>query len=327
MSVRILLSESEAFSPKALDRLRAEGEVTVADLDREGLTAALRDTSVLWVRLRHRIDREILDSAPLLEAVVSPTTGLNHLDTKEMERRGIHLLSLRGEVDFLRNVRATAELTVGLMLALLRKIPAAASHVEQGGWTRDLFRGGELYEKTVGIVGYGRLGRLVARYLQAFDANVLATDPYVDRSTVDAGVRLMPLEQLLEQSDIVSLHVSLSETTTGLFDGSCFARMKPGSLFINTARGELVDENALIQYLESGHLAGAGLDVLAGEDSAGMGHHSLVRLAANRQNLIITPHIGGCTLESMHKTEEFLAGKLCDFLATRHLVPAGTERI
>ena len=118
--------------------------------------------NALWVRLRNRIDREVFDAAPRVRFVITNTTGLNHIDQEEADRRGVRVISLRGESEFLKDVRATAEHTVGLLLALMRRIPAARDHVRRGGWNRDLFRGNELYGKTAGIVGYGRLGRLVA---------------------------------------------------------------------------------------------------------------------------------------------------------------------
>ncbi len=312
MPTRILIAESEAFSPIALDMLRRTGQVTAGDMDRETLKKHLAAADVLWIRLRHQVDRDLLDAAPDLKMVVSPTTGLNHIDTAELERRGIHLVSLRGEVEFLRNVRATAEHTVGLMLALQRHTVEASSHVRAGGWTRDWFRGAELYEKTVGIVGYGRLGRLVARYLLAFDCRVLAADPHVDAAYVEPGVTLTTLPNLLKSSGIVSLHVDLNERTQGFFGKAQFDLMKPGAGFVNTARGELVDESALIAALESGRLSGAALDVLTGESARGMAHHPLVQYARKHKNVIVTPHIGGCTLESMRKTEEFLARRMAE---------------
>lgn len=319
MRKRILIAESEAFSPIALDQLRQAGQVTAGDFDRAGLEKAIGDAHILWIRLRHQIDKQLLDLAPRLEMVVSPTTGLNHIDMAELERRGIQLISLRGEVDFLRNVRATAEHTVGLMLSLLRNTVEASSHVRAGGWTRDWFRGGELYEKTVGIIGYGRLGRLVARYLLAFDCRVLAADPYIDPASVEPGVALVPLPKLLKEADIVSLHVNLNEQTTGFFGRQQFGAMKNGALFVNTARGELVDEAALLGALESGKVAGAALDVLANESSSGMAHHALVQYARKHKNVLVTPHIGGCTLESMRKTEEFLARRMMETLAEAKL--------
>jgi D-3-phosphoglycerate dehydrogenase len=208
--MRILVSESENFCPQARARL-AGHEVRLEDLeDRGDLLEAVRDAEVLWIRLRHRIDREVLEAAPDLRFVVSPTTGLNHIDLEAAAERGVEVLSLRGETAFLGDVRATAEHTMALMLALLRRLPAAHEHARDGGWNRDLFRGGELHETTVGLVGHGRLGRIVARYLRAFDAEVLTTDPNVAPDEVEDGVTMVPLAELLERSRIVSLHVKTS---------------------------------------------------------------------------------------------------------------------
>jgi D-3-phosphoglycerate dehydrogenase len=200
------------------------------------------------------------------------------------------------------------------MLTLLRHLPAAVTHVHDGGWDRDQFKGHELHEKTVGVVGYGRLGRIVARYVRAFDARVLVTDPHVGASALDPGIVLVTLEELLQEADLVTLHVNLCDATYGFFGPAQFTAMKPGSWFINTSRGELVDEQALLAALRSGHIAGAAVDVLAAERSAGMGSHPLVVYARENENLIITPHIGGCTVESMAKTESFLAERLLSLL-------------
>ncbi len=306
----ILVTESDHFSPQAQSRLQQLGRVTFANLDRSGLLASVTDAEVLWVRLRHKIDAEVLEAADRLRFIATPTTGLNHIDLPLARRRGVEVISLRGETDFLKEVRATAELAVGLMLASIRNLTAATDHVLGGGWDRDRFRGGELHEKTIGIVGFGRLGRLVAKYLSAFDVRLLATDPREPDDLPD-NVQMVSLDSLLEQSDIVSLHVNLCDETFGMFGPNQFARMKPGARLINTARGELVDETALLDSLRSGRLAGAALDVLCDERSSGMEGSELVRYVKEHANLIITPHLGGCTVESMAKTEIFLAEKLC----------------
>jgi D-3-phosphoglycerate dehydrogenase len=231
-----------------------------------------------------------------------------------LERRGIRLVSLRGEVQFLKDVRATAEHTLGLMLALIRHIPQAAADVEAGHWRRDRFEGRELYGKTVGIVGYGRLGQIVSRYLQAFDTQVLISDPKLPAGYSDGAARAATLRHLLQNSDIVTLHVNLCDETLGFFTAENFQTMKPGSYFINTARGELIDEVALLEGLSSGRIAGAALDVLCEESSSGMADHPLVEYARRNDNVIITPHLGGCTAESKRKTESFLAEKVFGML-------------
>jgi D-3-phosphoglycerate dehydrogenase len=312
--VNILVSESTGFSPQAAAALSQVGSLFLKDLDRAALLSSLDQTEVLWVRLRHQIDAAVMDAAPRLKIVATPTTGLNHIDLQAAERRNIRVLSLRGEVSFLKDIRATAEHTIALMLAALRHLPSAVQHVRKGGWDRERFLGRELYGKVAGIVGYGRLGRIVARYLQAFDMQVLAADPNVDRSTIEDGVTLVGVEELLGQADFVSLHVNHCQQTDKFFGRRQFALMKDGAWLFNTARGELVDEQALCEALESGRLGGAALDVLCDERSAGMGDHPLVEYAQRHDNLLITPHIGGNTFESREKTELFLADRLSSLL-------------
>jgi D-3-phosphoglycerate dehydrogenase len=306
--MRIVVSESAGFAAAAATVLQELGEVTWGDFDRERLLHSLSDAEVLWVRLRHAIDERIMNSAPRLRWIATPTTGLNHIDLEAAASRAIQVLSLRGEVEFLSSLRATAELTLALMLALLRHVPDAVEHARAGLWNRDLFRGLELHRRVVGIVGYGRLGKIVARYLLAFGAQVMATDrrPVV----ADPDVKVVDLAELLGQSHIVTLHADLVPENAGFFDRNCFRRMKPDSFFVNTARGELIDEGALIDGLRSGRLAGAALDVVTHEWSADKTAHPLVKYASRHSNLLLTPHIGGCTAESMSQAETFLAALL-----------------
>ncbi len=310
----ILVSESRDFSKEAAGILARAAEVRFLDSDRAQLLASAGDADVLWVRLRHRIDRDVMAAAPRLSAIATPTTGLNHIDMNEAKRRGIRILSLKGETEFLRTVSATAEHTMALLLALVRQIPGAVAHAREGGWNRDLFRGNELRGKTAGIVGYGRIGRMMARYLTAFGMRVLAADPRIDPAEMEQGVALETLESLLPQCDVVTLHADFSDRNRGFFDAHAFSRMKPGAWFVNTARGELVDEGALLEALQSGKVAGAAVDVLCDESSSGMEKHPLTEYARLHANLIVTPHIAGCTWESMEKTEVFLAGRVAEYL-------------
>jgi D-3-phosphoglycerate dehydrogenase len=304
-ALNILVAESVGFPPAAAEQLRCVGHLTRADLQQDELCASVHGVDVLWVRLRHFIGPKVLQAAPRLRWIATPTTGLNHIDLEAADRRGISVVSLRGQAAFLQDVRATAELTIALMLALLRHLPAAMQSVNRGQWDRDRFRGGELYGRSVAIVGYGRLGRIVGRYLTGFGATVLAAD----RQPVapEPGVTVGELHDVLRHADIVSLHADSRDDNRGFFDRRCFLSMKRGSLFVNTARGELVEECALLDALMSGHLAGAALDVLSGEQSETRTGNRLLRYAAENENLLITPHIGGCTAESMSKAEVYLA--------------------
>lgn len=309
------MAESAGFSAEAEGRLRELGDVTLADLDRPGLLAAVGGAEILVVRLRHRVDAEVLDAAPGLRAVVSPSTGLDHLELAAMDRRGVAVLSLKGEAAFLRSVTATAEHAWGLLLALVRRLPAAAAAARAGDWDRDRFRGRALAGKTLGVVGLGRLGSMVARYGAAFGMRVVAYDPYVDPWPGGGPVRMTSLPALLAEADVVTLHVPLDGETRGMMDADALATMKAGAVLVNTSRGSVVDEEALVEAVSSGHLGGAALDVVTGETSpGGPGESPAVRFASGDDRILVTPHIGGATLESMENTEIFMAGKLARWL-------------
>lgn len=310
MKPRLLLAESSEFSAEALRTLQGAFEVTCADLTRDELLQRIGPFEFVWVRLRHRIDREVFAAARALKVLATNTTGLNHIDLAAAQERRVDVVSLRGEVDFLRTIRATAELTIALTLAVLRRLPAAHEHVFRGGWDRNLFRGREIYEKVVGLVGFGRLGRIAASLFRAFGAEVIANDPRWGVGTIEEGVTMVSLDELCSRANIVSLHANYSPENAGFFGRDQFARMQPGTILINTARGELVDEMALLDAAREGILGGIGLDVIADEH----GERGIVRQLATVCNeripLVMTPHLGGCTVESTERTEMFLARKL-----------------
>lgn len=315
--LRILVAESSHFSENALKILNDIGSVALADLDYERLLSAVHNVDVLWVRLRHRIASEVMDSGQDLRFILSATTGLDHIDLEAAAERKIQVISLQGERGFLTSVRATAEHTLALALALLRRLPVANRDVLRGGWNRMLFIGSEIHGKTVGVVGFGRVGRQVAELFRAFGATVLVNDVVQGVGSIGAGrwVEFLTLEQVLSRADIVTLHTPLGPETQPLLGAREFGQMKRGAWLLNTARGQLIDEVALLDALNGNLLSGAALDVLGGETSQGMNTHPLVEYARLNNNLLITPHIAGCTLESFEKTEMFLARKLRDIVA------------
>lgn len=316
-NVRILVAESENYSPVALEIYRGLGEVRLAQLDRQGLLAAVKECDVLVIRLANQIDEPVFASAPNLKAVVSPTTGLDHIDLEAAKRHGIKVLSLRGEVEFLRSIPATAELTWALLLATTRRIPAAFNSVLAGEWQRDLFKGRDLAGRRLGILGLGRVGSIVARYGIAFGMQVSAFDPAPVR-WVEGVKPVESMQELFANSDVLSVHVPLNSQTTHLVGRELLEFPPPGALLINTSRGVVIDEAALLAALESGRLAGAALDVLSNERSGELADSPLVRYARSHSNLILTPHIGGATYESMAATEVFMAKKLVSFYGIHH---------
>ena len=315
--MRILNAEPLGYCDEARAILGQLGELTAGTLSRAELLSQLPDYDILIVRLAHQIDREVIDAGRRLQAIVTATTGLDHIDVEYARTQGIAVLSLRGESEFLHTVSATAEHTWALLLALLRRIPGAFASVRQGEWNRDDFRGHELEGKRLGIVGLGRMGQKVARYGLVFGMKVAAYDPYA-AEWMDGVARSPALPELLQRCDVLSLHVPLNAETRGLISADELVLLPAGAVLVNTSRGEVVDERALVQALENGHLAGAALDVIADEREPEKRNQSpLLAYARSHDNLIITPHIAGATHESMAKTEVFMARKLADFLQKR----------
>lgn len=288
--------------------------VDYLDIDRQGIINRIANYDGLVVRLNNTVDRAIINKAHRLKAIATATTATNHIDETAANERQIKVISLKGERRFLNSVYSTAEHTFGLILALLRKIPSAQADVFKGRWRNDCFRGRELYGKTLGIIGFGRLGQMVARIARGFQMKIFAYDTKKDIN-YPAGVRKVSLDRLLTDSDIVSLHIPLGEQTKGFMSEQLFKKMRKGSYLVNTSRGAILDEDALVRRLKMGHLAGAAVDVLTGEEKPGfrIGQHPLVKYAKTHNNLIITPHIGGAALEAIEKTDIFIAQKLGKF--------------
>lgn len=312
---RILNTEPGRFSEQAKEALRRVGQVDEIEADREHLLSHVSEYDALFICLRNVIDREVIERGAHLRYIATPTTGTDHIDLEAARAHGVAILSLAGETELLRDVTATAELTWALLLSLVRKLPQAHGSVMAGEWARDAFRGNELRGKTLGVIGYGRLGKMVAEYGNAFRMKVLAFDRRPEREV--RSVDFVGLEELLPRSDVVSVHLPLSPETEGFFDAVRFAEMKTGAVLVNTSRGRIVDETALLEALHDGKLAGAAVDVLAAEMSNRPGWlaaDAMRSYAREHANLLITPHIGGMTQESVEMTNLFMVDKLA-----RHL--------
>lgn len=311
---RILVCEPRDFSETVVSRLRQHADVELREISSAELPAVLDTYDVLWLRLAHRLDAALIAGAKRCRVVATAVTGLDHIDLEACNTKGIRVVSLKGETAFLKSVRATAELTLGLLMALMRRIPEAAASVKSGRWDRDSFRGNELNGKTAGIIGVGRLGTLVAGYLRAFGMRVIGYDIRADWAAEVTGVECAEsLASLLEQSDVVTIHVDLNHGSRNLIDARALQQMKRGGWLVNTSRGGVVDEGALIAALESGHLKGAAIDVLTGEPLVDA-RHPVVRYANENDNLLLVPHIGGNTCESFEKTESFIATRVLEAL-------------
>jgi D-3-phosphoglycerate dehydrogenase / 2-oxoglutarate reductase len=273
---------------------------------------AAKKYDVIFTRLGLMIDQKAIDLQPQLKYVVTSTTGLNHIDTKAAAAKNIQVISLKGEAEFLAHIKSTAEHTWGLLLALIRHLPAAVQSVSEGNWNRSIFLSDELDEKKIGIIGYGRLGKIVAQYAKAFGMEVLVHDHTPEHYNGHTHIVPCTLEELLETSDVVVLLISWSEANTDFMDAEKFGQMKEGAYFINTARGELVNEEALLHALQSKKVKGAAVDVLWDDSSwaaHAQGSSALRNYQREHTNLLITPHMGGYGKDSIAKTRKFVTNK------------------
>jgi len=322
---RMLWCLPEAFvdAPALRPRLERFASVDVRRPAQAELASIVRYYDILVPRLSHEVNESMLDSAPSLKLIGTPSTGSDHIAVAAAKRRGIETVTLKDDRAFLDSIQATAELAWLLILACHRRFREALDQVERGQWNAQDVRGHELMGRTLGIVGYGRLGTMVARFAQAFCMRVIATDPFV--TIRDPGVKQLPLEQLLVEADIISLHVHLSDSTRGLIGPREFTLMKHGAVLVNTSRGSVINEEALLKALREGKLAAAGLDVIQGERSTDRASRPLLAYAANHRNLIITPHIGGFTQESQIKAHgrfvELLEQAWAQRAGPAHLTP------
>lgn len=311
MKYTTVIFESSDYSKKALADYASLGDVyLLSQLKGKRRDEALKKANIIVLRLAYKIDALWMDKMPNLKVIATPTTGLNHVDVVEAKKRGIKIICLKGRSGFLKYVPATAEETMGLIFASIRKLPWAFEHVKKGGWDRNLFRGNQLLGKTLGLLGFGRLGKLVAKYSKVFGMSVIAYDPHVSKNVFTRyGVQRVSMDTLFKTADILSVHAYLTDETGNMVQEKHLQMMKPTAHFINTARGEIVNEAALLKALQKKWIAGAALDVMCDEagDGSHLKGHPLIAYANTHQNLIVVPHIGGAAYEAMHVTEEFIA--------------------
>lgn len=304
--LKIRIAEIKNFSEQVISMLQQIAIVDLIETEKSELKECFKQYDIFWFRLKYKIEDSDFSETVKCRFIICPVTGLDHIDLDACKRRGIKVISLKGETEFLNTIRATSEHTIGLTLALLRQLPFAFESVKKYQWNRDLFKGNEIYGKNVGIIGVGRLGSITAHYFKAFGANVFGYDiNEFNRSICD---HVNSLEELISIADIISVHVALQNSTRYLINANLFRKMKRTAILINTSRGAVINSNDLLQALQNKVIAGAALDVL--ENEYEISNNSLIDYAKNNSNLIITPHIGGNTQESFEKTEVYIYKKL-----------------
>lgn len=291
MTDRPVVLIAEELSPATVEALGPDFEIRSCDgADRAELLAAVADASALLVRSATRVDAEVLAAARRLRVVARAGVGLDNVDVRAATQAGVMVVNAPTS-----NIVSAAELAVALMLAAARHVSPAHAALRAGEWQRSRFTGIELFEKTVGIIGLGRIGLLVAQRLAAFGMTVIAYDPYVQAGrAAQMGVRLVDLDVLIAESDFASVHLPRTPETLGLIGAEELARAKPSLVLVNAARGGIVDEAALHDALKNGRIAAAGLDVFASEPCTDSPLFEL-------DNVVATPHLGASTGEAQEK--------------------------
>ena len=310
--IRILVAD--LISESGLEILRQGPGFTVqvrTGLSSENLAAAVREHHGLVVRSATKVTADVLAKPGRLKVIGRAGTGVDNIDLEAATRAGVVVLNTPGG-----NSLAAAELTISMLMALARHIPQANAALRAGRWERKEFMGIEVAGKVLGVMGLGRIGREVARRGVALDMEVTGYDPYVSSEAMaDMGVCSGTMEEVLAAADFVSLHLPLTDETHQLMNADRFAAMKRGARLINCARGGLVDEEALLAALESGHLSGAALDVFASEPPSD-------RRLVEHARVVSTPHLGASTVEAQERVGSDVARKIRDYLESGTVLDA-----
>ncbi len=306
---RVLVADR--LSSRGIEILKGEEKITCyveANISPGELRATIGEYEGIIVRSKTALTADIINASERLKVIGRAGIGVDNIDVQAATRRGILVMNTPGE-----NAVAAAEHTIAMMLAMSRNIPQANTSTRSGKWERGKFVGVELYEKTIGIIGVGSIGSLVAERAQGLKMHVIAHDPYISPDTAaQKGIPLVTLNDLLGRSDFISIHTPLTEETGHLIDAEAFDRMKTGAMIINCARGGIIDENALLDALRSGKVKRAALDVFEHEAA---GNNPLFEM----DNVICTPHIGAATSEAQENVAVAIADQVVDFLINKRI--------
>ncbi|UCH88498.1 MAG: hydroxyacid dehydrogenase [Thermoplasmata archaeon] len=286
--MKILISDS--FSKDLEEKLKELGEVTT---DKNELANA----DVVLVRSATKATKEYIDQAPNLKLIIRGGVGIDNIDVEYCKEKNISVNNTPEASSV-----AVAELAIAMMLGIRRDLVKAHNATKSGEWIKKQLKGRELYKKTLGLIGIGRIGQEVAKRAKAFEMNVIAYDPYVKESEI----KLVELDELLKSSDFISLHTPLTDETRGMVNKDLIAKMKDGAILINTARGKLLNEQDVYDALQSGKLGFAGLDVYQSEPPEGS---PLLKA----DNVLLAPHIGASTHENMDRIGEIVIKQIKEF--------------
>jgi len=311
VTYRILNTLDLSGCQEALEAFDCIGTVDTISADYASVFYAIGEYDAYLSSLKVPVDAALVARAKKLKIIGTPSTGTDHLDLVAIRNANIVCYDISREFDLINSFSATSELAFGALLALNRKICEGRRAVLDGNWGREIFTGFQLLGKTLGIVGLGRLGRISARIGNGFGMKVIGCDV---RDIVVDDVSVTSFEKVIHEADILTIHVHLCQSTRGMIDRRVLKQMKSNAILLNTSRGGLIDESALLEALREGRIAGACLDVIDGEWLKDVRDHPLVQYAQQNENLLILPHIGGATHESIYGARIFMARKVADYL-------------
>jgi D-3-phosphoglycerate dehydrogenase / 2-oxoglutarate reductase len=282
---------AEELSPATLEALGPDFEVRNVDgADRSALLPALKDANAVLIRSATKMDAEAIAASPKLKVIARAGVGLDNVDIKAATTHGVMVVNAPTS-----NVISAAELAIAHIMGLARHIPDAHASLKAGAWKRSQYTGIELYEKTIGIIGLGRIGTLVAQRLSGFGATLIGYDPYVTQARAEQiGVELVDMDQMMRRSDFITIHIPKTPETTGMISTSEFKIAKPSLRIVNCSRGGIIDEDALYEALKNNQIGAAGLDVFVNEPPK---DSPLLTL----DNILVTPHLGASTDEAQEK--------------------------
>jgi len=282
---------AEELSPATLDALGPDFEIRHTDgADRSALLPALADVDAVLIRSATKMDAEAITAAKNLKVIARAGVGLDNVDVDAATKAGVMVVNAPTS-----NITSAAELAIGLLLSAARNIAPANEALKGGAWKRSKYSGVEVFDKTVGIVGFGRIGQLVAERLKGFGVEILAYDPYVSAQKAgQAGARLVSLDELLAEADFITIHLPKNAETLGLIGKDALAKVKPGVIIVNAARGGIIDEAALAAAIAEGRVGGAGIDVFASEPTT-------ESPLFEHESVVVTPHLGASTAEAQEK--------------------------
>ncbi len=273
------------------------------------ISELLPKASALVIRSATTVTPDLLEKAPNLKLVIRAGEGTDNIDKKACEAKGVKVANTPGA-----NNNSAAEHAIALMMTVLRNTAAANQTMKNGGWDKSKYTGLELSNKKVGIVGFGRIGQIVAKRLQGFEPEILFFDPFIEKSDLPNTTKANTLEEIFSTCDVITLHTPLMEKTKGMVNEALLSQMKPQSILVNASRGGIVDEVALEKILSEGKIRGAGFDVFATEP---LEENSSLR---KLDNLTLTPHLGASTAEAQVRVGEMAVNQLKEFFLNNNLL-------